>query len=148
MTSSPLVPAERAEAGDGTPFSRTYDDVYHTADGGLAQARHVFLASNDLPSRWQDVGTFVIGETGFGLGLNFLATWQEWRESKASGRLHFISVDKHPFRRDDLACLLAPYPELAALAGQLLRQWPPLTPGFHRLHFDDGKLTLTLLFGD
>ncbi|MCX7150270.1 MAG: tRNA (5-methylaminomethyl-2-thiouridine)(34)-methyltransferase MnmD, partial [Rhodocyclales bacterium] len=148
MTSSPLVPAEPAATSDGTPFSLTYDDVYHTAHGGLEQARHVFLAGNALPARWHGNDRFVICETGFGLGLNFLATWQAWRESKASGRLHFISVEKHPFRRDDLACLLALYPELAALAGQLLRQWPPLTPGFHRLHFDDGKLTLTLLFGD
>ncbi|MDP2811527.1 MAG: bifunctional tRNA (5-methylaminomethyl-2-thiouridine)(34)-methyltransferase MnmD/FAD-dependent 5-carboxymethylaminomethyl-2-thiouridine(34) oxidoreductase MnmC, partial [Rhodocyclaceae bacterium] len=133
---------------DGTPYSALYDDVYHTAHGGLAQARHVFLAGNDLPARWMDVERFVILETGFGLGLNFLATWQAWRESQTEGRLHFVSVEKHPFRRDDLAGLLAAYPELAALAGELLRQWPPLTSGFHRLHFDHGRVTLTLLFGD
>ncbi|MDO8447767.1 MAG: hypothetical protein Q7T10_03060 [Rhodoferax sp.] len=108
MTPSPLVPAERAEAGDGTPFSRIYDDVYHTAHGGLAQARHVFLAGNDLAARWHGADRFVICETGFGLGLNFLATWQAWRESQVSGRLHYVSVEKHPFRRDDLAGLLAP----------------------------------------
>ncbi|MCK9382101.1 MAG: bifunctional tRNA (5-methylaminomethyl-2-thiouridine)(34)-methyltransferase MnmD/FAD-dependent 5-carboxymethylaminomethyl-2-thiouridine(34) oxidoreductase MnmC [Sulfuritalea sp.] len=146
--SSPLVPAEPAAAGDGTPYSTTYDDVYHTAHGGLEQARHVFLAGNDLPARWIGSDSFVICETGFGLGLTFLATWQAWRESKARGRLHFVSVEKHPFRRDDLAALLARYPELAPLSRELLRQWPPLTPGFHRLHFDDGRLTLTLLFGD
>ncbi|MCX7154992.1 MAG: bifunctional tRNA (5-methylaminomethyl-2-thiouridine)(34)-methyltransferase MnmD/FAD-dependent 5-carboxymethylaminomethyl-2-thiouridine(34) oxidoreductase MnmC [Rhodocyclales bacterium] len=146
--SSPLVPAEPAEAGDGTPYSTTYDDVYHAAHGALAQARHVFLAGNDLPQRWNGVDSFVICETGFGLGLNFLATWQAWRESKAGGRLHFVSVEKHPFRREDLAGLLAPHLELAPLAGELLRQWPLLVPGFHRLHFDDGKVTLTLLLGD
>jgi tRNA 5-methylaminomethyl-2-thiouridine biosynthesis bifunctional protein len=146
--SSPLVPAEAAAAGDGTPYSRTYDDVYHSAHGGLAQARHVFLAGNDLPARWTGAGNFVICETGFGLGLNFLTTWQAWRESGVGGRLHFVSVEKHPFHRDDLAQLLAPHTELASLSDELLRQWPPLTPGFHRLHFDHGKLTLTLLFGD
>lgn len=145
---APLVPAEPAAAGDGTPYSALYDDVYHAAHGGLAQTRHVFLAGNDLPARWHGADQFVVCETGFGLGLNFLATWQAWRESQASGRLHFVSVEKHPFRRDDLAGLLAPYPELAPLAGELLRQWPPLTPGFHRLHFDRDRLTLTLLFGD
>jgi tRNA 5-methylaminomethyl-2-thiouridine biosynthesis bifunctional protein len=144
----PLVPAELAFAGDGTPFSPTYGDVYHTAHGGLEQARHVFLGGNDLPERWTGVDGFVILETGFGLGLNFLATWQAWRESRAGGRLHFISVEKHPFRHDDLAGLLASYPELAEHARELLRQYPPLTPGCHRLHFDDGRVTLTLLFGD
>lgn len=148
MMSSPLVPAERAETGDGTPFSQIYDDVYHTAHGGLAQTRHVFLAGNGLPARWIDTDDFVIFETGFGLGLNFLVTWQTWRASEANGRLHFVSVEKHPFRHDDLARLLAPYAEMASLASKLLRQWPPLAPGFHRLHFDDGKVTLTLMFGD
>ena len=148
MSHPPLVPAEPAAAGDGTPCSTRYDDVYHTAHGGLAQARHVFLAGNDLRARWAGVEHFVILETGFGLGLNFLATWQAWREARARGRLHFVSVEKHPFRREDLAVLLAPYSELAPLAGELLRQWPPLTPGFHRLHFDDGRVALTLLLGD
>ncbi|MFA4970386.1 MAG: bifunctional tRNA (5-methylaminomethyl-2-thiouridine)(34)-methyltransferase MnmD/FAD-dependent 5-carboxymethylaminomethyl-2-thiouridine(34) oxidoreductase MnmC [Sulfuritalea sp.] len=144
----PLVPAEPAAAGDGTPYSTAYDDVYHAAHGALAQARHVFLTGNELPARWMGIERFVILEAGFGLGLNFLVTWQAWRESKASGRLHYVSVEKHPFRRDDLSRLLARYPELGSLAGELLRQWPPLTPGFHRLHFDDGKVTLTLLLGD
>ena len=146
--SCPLVPAEPAVAGDGTPYSPLYDDVSHAAHGGLEQARHVFLAGNELPARWRGAQRFVILETGFGLGLNFLATWQAWRESRASGRLHFISVEKHPFRRDDLAGFLAAHGGLAELAGELLRQWPPLVPGFHRLHFDHGQVTLTLLLGD
>lgn len=108
----------------------------------------MFLGGNELPARWHGAGQFVIGETGFGLGLNFLATWQAWRSSRANGRLHFISVEKHPFRRDDLAGFLAVHAELAELAGELLRRWPPLVPGFHRLHFDAGRVTLTLLFGD
>lgn len=144
----PVVPAELAFAGDGTPYSPACGDVYHSAHGGLAQARHVFLAGNELPVRWRGTGQFVILETGFGLGLNFLATWQAWRESPTQGRLHFVSVEKHPFRHDDLAGLLAPYPELEFMAEQLLLQWPPLTPGFHRLHFDNGRVALTLLLGD
>jgi tRNA 5-methylaminomethyl-2-thiouridine biosynthesis bifunctional protein len=144
----PLVSAEPAAAGDGTPYSALYDDVYHAAHGGLAQSRHVFLAGNDLPERWRGSESFVILETGFGLGLNFLATWQAWRESQAKGRLHFVSVEKHPFRRDDLARLHAAYPEVAELSALLLRQWPPLAPGFHRLHFDAGRVTLTLLLSD
>jgi tRNA 5-methylaminomethyl-2-thiouridine biosynthesis bifunctional protein len=148
VKSPPLVPAEPAAAGDGTPYSALYDDVYHTAHGGLAQARHVFLAGNDLPSRWRGGERFTILETGFGLGLNFLVTWQAWRESQARGRLHFISVEKHPFRRDDLAALLASYPDLTELSAAMLEQWPPLASGFHRLHFDGGRVTLTLLLGD
>lgn len=148
MKSIPLVPAGPAAAGDGTPYSSTYGDVYHAAHGAVEQTRHVFLGGNELPERWIGSSRFSILETGFGLGLNFLATWQAWRVSKSSGRLHFVSVEQHPFRRDDLAGLLAPHSELSGLATELLAQWPPLTPGFHRLEFDDGCVTLTLLFGD
>ena len=47
--SFPLVPAELAFAGDGTPFSSRYGDIYHSSQSGLEQARHVFLAGNGLP---------------------------------------------------------------------------------------------------
>ena len=36
-----IVPAELAFAGDGTPFSSRYGDIYHSSQGGLEQARHV-----------------------------------------------------------------------------------------------------------
>jgi tRNA 5-methylaminomethyl-2-thiouridine biosynthesis bifunctional protein len=148
----PLQPATLAFAPDGTPYSSTYDDLYHTVAGGLEQARQVFLAGNDLPGRWCGQTHFVILETGFGLGLNFLATWQAWRSAPARPqRLHFLSVEKHPFAADDLASLHASYPELADLSARLRAAWPTLTPGFHRLEFSDpgyGTLILTLAFGD
>src|SRR5512135_891667 len=131
---APLVPARLAFTADGTPYSGQYDDVYHSADGGLGQARHVFLGGNGLPQRWRGRESFVIVETGFGLGLNFLATWQAWRGDAARPeRLHFVSVEKHPYTAADLAALLRHWPELEALSSQLLRAWPPLVPGFHRL---------------
>ena len=119
---------------DGTPFSVRYGDVYYAAAGGPAQARHVFLAGNDLPARWQGRGRFVILETGFGLGLNFLATWQAWRgDPRACRELCFISLEKHPFAAADLAAAHAAWPEFASLAGMLQAQWPPLQPGEHRV---------------
>ena len=46
-----LIPAELALSAEGTPYSEAYGDVYHSAEGGLAQARHVFLGGNGLPGR-------------------------------------------------------------------------------------------------
>lgn len=144
-----IEPARLSFADDGTPRSDAFGDVYHSRDGGLAQARHVFLAGNALPERWRGRECFTILETGFGLGLNFLATWEAWRQdAHASTGLHYIAAELHPFTRDDLATLHARWPELAALAAQLQGVWPTLTPGFHRLHLDQGRVTLTLLFGD
>lgn len=149
-----LIPAELSFTGNGTPYSAAYDDVYHSAQGGLRQAHHVFLGGNDLPERWinnQSPDPFVILETGFGLGVNFLTTWQAWRAANRSGHLHVISVEKHPFSRSDLRRYWeksTALHELEPLISALLRQWPPLTPGFHRLHFEANRVTLTLLFGD
>ena len=94
----------------------------------------MFLAGNRLPGRWQQREHFVIVETGFGLGLNFLFTWAAWRaDPQRCRKLHFISIEKHPFVAADMAQLLGQWPELQALADQLLQQWPCLTPGSHRL---------------
>ncbi|MDR2015701.1 MAG: bifunctional tRNA (5-methylaminomethyl-2-thiouridine)(34)-methyltransferase MnmD/FAD-dependent 5-carboxymethylaminomethyl-2-thiouridine(34) oxidoreductase MnmC [Azoarcus sp.] len=145
----PLHPATLQFATDGTPYSDLFDDVYHSADGGLGQARHVFLGGNNLPERWRGRDRFVIAETGFGTGLNFLACWAAWREDAGRSRtLHFISCELHPFRADDLAQLHFSWPELAPLAAQLHAQWPALANGMHRLHLDGGRVCLTLYFGD
>ncbi|MDD2743307.1 MAG: bifunctional tRNA (5-methylaminomethyl-2-thiouridine)(34)-methyltransferase MnmD/FAD-dependent 5-carboxymethylaminomethyl-2-thiouridine(34) oxidoreductase MnmC, partial [Rhodocyclaceae bacterium] len=70
-----LEPARLQFNSVGEPYSPSFDDVYHSAYGGPAQARHVFLEGNQLPQRWQGKDRFVILETGFGFGLNFLAVW-------------------------------------------------------------------------
>ena len=133
---SPLVPARLAFSADGTPYSAEYGDVYHSAGGGLAQARHVFLSGNGLPGRWRGRRAFTILETGFGLGTNFLATLQAWRDdAQRCERLHFVAIEKHPFNAADL-----PEP--------LKNSWPMLVPGMHRLEFEQGRVVLTLFFSD
>lgn len=144
MSYTPIVPAEPSFDGNGIPFAPAYGDSYHSASGALEQARHVFLSGNDLPSRWQG-RDFVILETGFGLGLSFLATWQAWK-SNPGHRLHYVAIEKHPFCLDDLKQLHARWPELAPFAARLQAQWPLPLPGLHRLDF--GNVILTLAFGD
>lgn len=144
-----IIPASPAFTDDGTPYCERYGDVYHACAGGTAQAEHVFLAGNALPQRWRGRECFTILETGFGLGLNFLTTWSAWRaDPQRSTRLHFVSCELHPFVRSDLARLQAQWPEFAPLAAELQAQWPPLTPGLHRLELDQGRVTLTLHFGE
>ncbi len=151
MPSAPVAVPTAALARDaaGTLHSPEAGDVYHCAQGGLAQARAVFLGGNALPARWQDRERFAILETGFGAGLNFLATWQAWRADPAHARrLHYVSTEHRPFAGPDLAAALAPFGELAPLARALCAAWPPPIEGFHRLHFDAGRVSLTLLLGD
>ncbi len=103
-----VLPAALGEVSEGyaagVPYSPLYDDLYHAAVGAWAQARHVFMAGNGLPERWQGRTRFVILETGFGLGNNFLATWAAWRaDPQRCDHLVFMSIEKHPLRREDLA---------------------------------------------
>ena len=145
----PIVQAAASLSADGTLYSPRFEDLYASSQGALEQTQHVFLNGNGLPERWQKAERFTIVETGFGAGLNFLATWRELRANpSARTRLHFVSVEKHPFAVADLAQIHDRYPALRELAGQLRGRYPPLLPGFHRLHFDGGRVTLTLLFGD
>ena len=144
-----LPTARLARDANGTAYSPDFEDVYHSAHGGLAQARHVFLGGNALPGRWKDRASFTIVETGFGIGLNFLATWEAWRgDAGRPRRLHFVSVENRPFARSELAAALAPFAELEPLARALVAVWPPALAGFHRLHFDAGRVILTLILGD
>ncbi len=134
---------------DGVPRSARFSDIYHSEAGALAQARHVFLAGCDLPAAWADQSQWRILETGFGLGLNFLSTWQAWRADPRKPRLlHFVSIEAHPVAHADLLRAASSYPELAPLAELLAAQWHGLLPGFHRLTFDQGRVLLTLCIGD
>lgn len=151
MTAS-LTPATLAFNDNGTPFSPLYGDAYHSIAGAFPQSEAVFLQGNALPGRWQRRRNFTILETGFGLGVNFLATWKAWRDDAARcERLHFVSVEKHPFVAADLRRALGPLvadASITALAQQLADAWPMLVPGTHRLEFEGGRITLTLVFGD
>ncbi len=137
----------------GQPLSDSFADVYFSRDNGLAESRFIFLAHNHLPGRFQRLAssaTFVIGETGFGTGLNFLACWQLWRQSAPpDARLHFLSVEKYPLARADLEQALRLWPELQPLSEQLLAHYPAvLNRGFHKLNFDAGRVNLTLIIDD
>ncbi|HEV3424701.1 MAG TPA: bifunctional tRNA (5-methylaminomethyl-2-thiouridine)(34)-methyltransferase MnmD/FAD-dependent 5-carboxymethylaminomethyl-2-thiouridine(34) oxidoreductase MnmC [Paraburkholderia sp.] len=148
----PLIPATLVFRDNGTPFSPRYDDIYHSAVGGLAQAQYVFLQGNGLPGRWQGRRIFTVLETGFGMGINFLMTWAAWRADPARcERLHFVSTEKHPFTRADLLAAYAATVADASIAGlgqTLADAWPMLVPGTHRLEFEGGQVTLTLVLGD
>ena len=148
MKTQPIVPARIDWADDGTPMALQFGDVYHPRIGAAAQARHVFLAGNDLPARWAGRDRFTIVETGFGLGHNFIATWQALRDDGHAPRcLHYLAVEKHPPTLQDLRHAHA-HSDTPALAEALIAAWPPQVPGIHHLPFDGGKLRLALAYGD
>lgn len=134
-----------------TPVAPAFDDPYFSRDNGPAETDHVFVAGNKLAERLASLpaqAQFSIGETGFGTGLNFLRACECFlNHAPADARLHFISTEKYPLHRNDLARALRCWPD-AALADDLLAQWPAATAGFHRRQFAGGRISLTLLQGD
>ncbi|MFI7838678.1 bifunctional tRNA (5-methylaminomethyl-2-thiouridine)(34)-methyltransferase MnmD/FAD-dependent 5-carboxymethylaminomethyl-2-thiouridine(34) oxidoreductase MnmC [Pseudomonas asiatica] len=136
----------------GRPHSRQYDDVYFAVNEGIEETRHVFLGQTRLAERFANLAPHacvVIGETGFGTGMNFYCAWQLFEQhAHAEARLHFVSVEKYPLGRDDLARAIRLWPELAAYSQPLLEQYVAVHPGFQQFTFDNGRVTLTLLIGD
>ena len=130
----------------GTPAASDFDDIYFSTDGGLEETRAVFLNGCGLPEGWQGRDVYTIAELGFGSGLNFLATWQAWKQSASSrkpgSRLHFISIEGFPFVQEDLKRALSHFPELQSLSSPLIQSWPGPVKGLHRRHFGDVTLTL------
>jgi tRNA 5-methylaminomethyl-2-thiouridine biosynthesis bifunctional protein len=133
---------------DGQLRSRRFDDLYFSKQGGLAEAREVFLKGCGLPERWHARRHFTVGELGFGTGLNILALLDLWAKTRPPGaRLHIFSIEAFPLTRTDAAAAHAGFPELAALSATLLAHWPGGARGVHRLHFPglDATLDLALL---
>lgn len=146
-TAGGLAPAE-LEFDAGTPRSRTYGDLYHPREGALGQARHVFLGGNGLPARWRGRADFVVLETGFGLGHNFLATWAAWRDDpQRCTTLHMVSIEAHPVDMANLAQAHAGSP-LQPLADAMRAAWPQPLLGLHLLEFEGGAVRLWLALGD
>ena len=151
-----IQPANLEFNAEGTPVSRDFDDVYFSNDNGLEETRYVFLGGNQLEERFplHPRPLFVVAESGFGTGLNFLTLWQafsQFRDAHPEAtlqRLHFISFEKFPLTQADLALAHQHWPELAPRAQQLHAQWPLPLAGCHRLILDDGRVTLDLWFGD
>lgn len=123
------------------PVSRRFDDPYYSLENGLAEARHVFLAGNDLPARFRP--GFAIAELGFGTGLNILAAWAAWRAAGTDGPLAVTSFEAFPISGDAMAASLAAFPELADLAAPLIAAW---SAGQRRLRADG--LSLDVIVGD
>lgn len=149
---NPITHAQLDWDDQGRPHSRIFDDVYFSDKSGLEETRYVFLEQNRLQERFAALpvgGRLVIGETGFGTGLNFLCAWQLFEQHAVAGaRLHFVSVEKYPLSHTDLQRALLLWPELQPFAEQLLAQYIAIHQGFQRLVLDNGRVTLTLLIGD
>lgn len=139
--------------GITVPTSTNFGDVYFSKTDGLAESRYVFIEGNELPTRLAqlaDFERFVIGEIGFGTGLNILAIWQLWQQVRPNNHshLHIITTEKFPLAKVDLEKALSVWQQLAPLTNTLIANYPPPLAGCHRLNFFDERITIDLWLGD
>ncbi len=152
--SSWSVTAAQPDWDGELPVDPETGDIYFSRAGGPAESLCVFLEGNHLAERWRTLdptrpGVFVIGETGFGSGLNFLLACQLWEQcAPADWSLHYLAVEYRPWTRSDLQRAHRNWPELQSWSAALLDQWPCLLRGPQRLHPRPGRVSMTLLFDD
>lgn len=130
---------------DGRLVSQEYGDVYFAAEG-VAETEHVFCGGNDLAARFAaESGTFVVAETGFGTGLNFLVVAELFdRVAPESARLVFVSVDERVLPDDVLGRVHGVMGERFSQRAARLRR--ALAGGSTELR--EHRVTLRLLVGD
>lgn len=137
---------------DGSVESRDYGDVYFQRGQGLAESRYIYLDQNHLPECFTQIAKgrpFSIAELGFGTGLNFLVTADLFlKQAPDEAVLHYTSFEKHPLLSADLARIYDYWKDELPLTEDLLRLQPPLVEGFHTLSLANGRIRLTLIYGD
>ncbi|MEM6812090.1 MAG: tRNA (5-methylaminomethyl-2-thiouridine)(34)-methyltransferase MnmD [Pseudomonadota bacterium] len=133
----------------GAPRSEQFNDIYFSADDGLAETQHVFINGNNLPQAWENSENFVICETGFGTGLNFLAAWHLFEKTAHTDQtLDFISFEKYPLTPDEIQKALEPWQSHFDEKIKLLcENYPISVRGFHRIKINS-QITFTLIFDD
>jgi tRNA 5-methylaminomethyl-2-thiouridine biosynthesis bifunctional protein len=149
MPRLPPLP-ELAWSDDGGSLRAiAFDDVYFSRDGGLDEARAVFLAGTGLPEAFKNRDRFALCELGFGTGLNVLALWSAWKKTRSPhAQLHISTIEAFPLARADAARALAHFPEIAAEAEQLLARWPVRAYAPQRFWFPDDGISLTVFTGE
>ena len=103
------------------PFSTQFNDLYYSADNGLAETQHVFLSGNNLPERFST--GFQIAELGFGTGLNLLVALAAWRKSGVKGVLYFTSFEAFPLTPEQMIIAHQAFPEIKEIATELASLW-------------------------
>ncbi len=99
-----------------------------------------------LPALWRGRQRFVILDGAFDGGRRFVQWWQAWQQDPhRCAQLHVISAS--PQIASGCAAALHPDGDSAvhALATQIARAWPPLTPNVHRLAFEGGRVQWLLV---
>lgn len=128
---------------DNIAYSDEFDDIYFNTQKPWAESEYVFASAID--DIWHKQDSFIVAEIGFGAGLNFLTLYNKFK--KSSKKLHYVSIEAYPIKPDDLSEIYKKLGVFKSLSKKLIKYYPPLTTGIHRIEFQD-NITLDICFGD
>jgi tRNA 5-methylaminomethyl-2-thiouridine biosynthesis bifunctional protein len=140
-----MIEPARISWHDGQPFADDYQDIYHSVDGP-AEVRRVFLEPTGFDALLGNSQTLLVGELGFGTGLNFAVIAQACIARRQ--RLHFVSVDSTPLAPSDFRKITGLRQNDLPIYQQFERVYPPLLPGWHRRSLVGGLITVSVFWGD
>lgn len=129
---------------NGVAYSENFGDIYFSSEDPIGESEYVFASAID--EIWHNRDRFIIAEAGFGAGLNFLSAFNKFKNS--SKFLHYVSIEANPLSREDLAKIYENLGVFKELSDELIKSYPPLIRGIHRLNFKNSRITLDLCFGD
>ncbi|QOL25284.1 bifunctional tRNA (5-methylaminomethyl-2-thiouridine)(34)-methyltransferase MnmD/FAD-dependent 5-carboxymethylaminomethyl-2-thiouridine(34) oxidoreductase MnmC [Thalassotalea sp. LPB0316] len=141
---------------DGSPFSAQFDDIYFDTQHGYSQSDDVFIQGNNIEARLlANKSPLVIGETGFGTGLNFFITlkYVEQAITKHGDKtlpLTFISVEKYPLSAEQIQQSLQCWPEFKPFVDDFCQQYDNSNTdqSIREFRLLAGKVTLILICDD
>ncbi len=125
----------------GLPYSLDYNDIFFNKDA-LEEIHYVYIEPNNIKKRFKSADNVVIGELGFGLGLNFLVTSQEWVKSKNNGHLTYLSIDSKAPTTANIKQALEQFPKLEKYKEYFLKKFKPKHKGINKFFFNNWNIEL------
>ena len=132
---------------DDLPFSLDSNDIFFQ-DDALDEIEHVFLEPNLILERILEDTNLVIGEIGFGFGLNFLSTCKSWVKNSNNGLLTFCSIDHKVPTKTEIKRLFKKFAILSDLEDEFFESFDPIHKGINKFFFSNWNVELILYVGD
>ena len=113
-----------------------------------SQNERLFVDGSKLPERFAKARRFVIGELGFGAGINFVNAWKCWKEhAPPTAQLWYFAWENEPLTNGQWHLAHEIYTTDRKLAKELAGRLPPRWPGWHVVELDH-NVRLMLAYED
>jgi len=129
-------------------LSPHFNDRYFSDENGFEESKFVFVSTNKIAEKAAKSNNLIIGELGFGTGLNLLAVLSELKETC---EISFYSVEKYllkPAQIDEI--LKTQLEDYGDYLEKYEKLFADIKNGFNSVvwNFGDIKVNFNLYFGD